>query len=98
MDRFRGCARRELIFIALGTMDVCVITPLFAPMLSRVVPAQRWPVAAIFFAAILGVHYLARLALWLPLSPGLRPVLLGMGMLVSGLLGLGFLYRLRRRP
>jgi hypothetical protein len=88
VDRFRGCARRELIFCALGTMDVCVITPLFAPMLSRVVPAQRWPVAAIFFAAILGVHYLARLALWLPLSPGLRPVLLGGGMLASGLLAL----------
>jgi len=86
VDRFRAHARRELVFIALGTMDVCVIIPLFAALLSSIIPAQPLPVTAALLGAVLVVDYLARLTLWLPLRSAFRSGLLGLGMLLSGLL------------
>ena len=86
MGRFRDHVRRELVFVALGTMDVCVIVPLFAALLSPIIPMRPLAVVAVFLGALLAVHYLARLALGLPLHPTLRSGLLGLGMLVSGLL------------
>ena len=86
MDRFRDHARRELIFLALGTMDVCVITPLFAALLSPIVPIQLLPVAGGLLAIVLGVNYLARVSLRLPVRPALRSGLFVLGILASGLL------------
>ena len=86
MDRLRIHARRELVFLSLGTIDVCVITPLVAALLSRIVPVRPLPVTAIFLCTVLAVHYLARLALHLSPRPTLRAALLGLGILVSGLL------------
>jgi len=81
----RAHARHELVFLALGTMDVCIVAPLLAALLSLIIPVRPLPVTAVFLGAVLGVHYVARLALRLPLVRGLRPVLVGLGMLVSGL-------------
>jgi hypothetical protein len=86
VDKVRDCIRRELVFLALGTMDVCIITPLVAALLSRIVPVRPLLVTLILLGAVLAVHYLARLALWLPFRPSLRYGALGLGMLVSGLL------------
>ncbi len=86
MDRLRVCARREAVFLALGTMDVCVVTPLLAALLSSIVPVRPLTTMAAFLGAVLAVHYLARAGLCLPLRPALRSGLLGLGMLMSGLL------------
>jgi hypothetical protein len=86
VDRFRAHARRELVFIALGTMDVCVVTPLLAALLSSIIPVRPLPLTAAFLGAVLATHYLARLTLGLSLRPATRSGLLGVGMLVSGLL------------
>jgi hypothetical protein len=86
VDRFRACARRELVFLALGTMEVCVTTPLLAAFLSRIVPVRPLPVTGIFLGVVLAVHYLVRAGLRLQLHPSLRSGLLGLGMLASGLL------------
>jgi hypothetical protein len=75
-----------LVFIALGTMDVCVITPLLAALLSATIPVQPLSATAIILCTVLAVHYLARLSLRLSLLPALRSALLGLGILVSGLL------------
>ena len=86
MDRLRTHARRELVFLSLGTIDVCVMTPLVAALLSRLIPVRPLPVTAIFLCTVLAVHYLARLALHLSPRPALRAILLGLGILVSGFL------------
>jgi hypothetical protein len=86
MDEFRSYARRELIFLALGTMDVCVITPLFAALLFPILSVSPWALLLILLGGVLVVHYLARLSFWAPVSPTLRVSLLSLGMLVSGLL------------
>jgi len=67
-------------------MEVCVITPLFAALLSQIVPVRLLPITGIFLGVVLAVHYLARASLRLSLHPSLRSGLLGLGMLVSGLL------------
>lgn len=86
MGRLRAHARHELVFLALGTMDVCIIAPLLAALLSLIVPVRPFPITAVFLGAVLAVHYVGRLMLRLPLVPGLRPALVGLGTLVSGLL------------
>jgi len=86
VDRFRACVRRELVFLALGTMEVCIITPLLAAFISSIIPVRPLPITGVFLGAVLAAHYLARVALRLPLHPFLRSTLLGLGMLVSGLL------------
>ena len=88
MARFRTLARRELVFLALGAMDVCVITPLFASLIALITPVRPLPVTATFFCAVIGVHYLARIGLESSLHPLLRSTLLALGMLVSGLLAI----------
>ncbi|HEY71727.1 MAG: hypothetical protein B6I35_03605 [Anaerolineaceae bacterium 4572_32.2] len=85
MTSFRATARRELVFLSLGAMDVCIITPLFASLLSLITPVRTLPVTIMFFCVVMGVHYAARLTLQSPLSPSLRSPLLALGILVSGL-------------
>jgi len=67
-------------------MEVCVLTPLLAALLSLIVPVRPLPITGVFLGAVLAVHYLARAGLRLPLRPFLRSALMGLGMLVSGLL------------
>ena len=86
MDRFRAAVRRELVFLALGTMEVCVITPLLAAFLLQIAPVRLLLIAGVCLGAVLAVHYLARALLRLSLHPFLRSALLGLGMLTSGLL------------
>jgi hypothetical protein len=82
----RKYARRELIFLALGTMDVCVSVPLIAVLLQYITPVEPLPLTAIVLGVILAIHYLARLALWISLRPRIRISLLGLGILGSVLL------------
>lgn len=85
MDKLSVYTRRELVFLALGTIDVCVIMPIVAALLSQIVPVRPLPVTLLFLGTVLGVHYLARLALRLPMHPTVRSVLLGLAILMSGL-------------
>jgi len=66
-------------------MDVCVVTPLIAALLSTIIPVRPLPLTAAFLGAVLAVNYLARLTWRLPVRPAFRSGLLGLGMLVSGL-------------
>jgi len=93
VNRFRVCARRELEFLALGTMDVCVITPLIAALLSQIIPVRPLPTLGLLLGGVLAVHYLARLAVRQSLYPSLRSGLLVLGILVSGLLTIHQLLR-----
>lgn len=86
MDKLRACVRRELVFLALGAMEVCIITPLFAALLSLIIPVRPLPITSILLGTVLAIHYLARAGLRLPLHPLLRSGLLGAAILVSGLL------------
>jgi hypothetical protein len=86
MAKLRMVIRRELVFLALGTMDACVITPLLAAFLSWMIPIRPLAVMLIFLGAVLAVHYLVRLTLRLSLHPLFRSGLLGLAMLASGLL------------
>lgn len=87
MDRLiRNHARRELIFLTLGTMDVCVSVPLIAVLLQYITPVEPLSLTTIVLGAILAIHYLARLALWISLRPRIRIGLLGLGILGSVLL------------
>jgi len=83
---FRNYARRELIFVALGTMDVCVGIPLIAALLQFITPVDPLPLTALILGAILAIHYLARLAFSISLRPRIRIGLLVLGMVGSVLL------------
>jgi hypothetical protein len=85
VGRFRVHVRRELVFLALGTMEACVVTPFLAAILALIAPVQPLLVMGVFLGAVLAVHYVARLSLRLSLHPTLRSGLLGLGMLLSGL-------------
>jgi hypothetical protein len=88
LHRVRDYARRELVFLALGTMDVCVITPLYATLLVPLIDVKPLSVVLALLAAILTVHYLARLSFSLPIGFWLRSSLTAVGMLTSGLLAI----------
>ena len=83
MFRLRVHARRELVFLALGMMEACVVAPLLAALLSLITMSQVQPlqVTAVFLCAVLATHYLARASLYLPLHSHLRSGLLGLVML-----------------
>ncbi len=86
MNRFFSRARHEMVLISLGVMDVCVIGPLFAAILSIVLGAvPLLPVTGLVLAVILGIHYVTRLGLRVPVPAWARSVLLGIGMLASAL-------------
>ena len=97
MLRFRVHARRELVFLALGAMDVCVIAPLLAALLVRVIPVRPLQMTLTLLGAVLAVHYLARTALQSSVHPLLRSGLLGLGMLVSGFLVVHQLFHTQTR-
>jgi hypothetical protein len=88
VNRFRVYARRELVFLALATMEACVVTPLVTVLLTLVTPLQpsSLSVTLVFFSALLAVHYVARLGMQAGVHVLLRSGLLGLGMLISGLL------------
>ncbi|MDY7079840.1 MAG: DUF4129 domain-containing protein [Chloroflexota bacterium] len=86
MDKLHYHARRELLFLALGAMDVCVITPLVAAFLSLIIPVRPLPITGTFLGAVLTAHYLARASLRSRIHSLPRSGLLGLGMLISGLL------------
>jgi hypothetical protein len=85
LDKIRDYARRELVFLALGTMDVCVITPLYAALLFPLIDIKPLSTLLGLLVAILTVHYLARLSFYLPMGFWLRSSLAALGMLTSGL-------------
>ena len=88
LDKLRDYARRELVFLALGTMDVCVITPLYAAFLSRLIDFKPLSLVLGLLVAIMAVHYLARLSFSLPIQFWLRSSLLALVMLTSGLIAI----------
>jgi len=78
--------RRELVYFALGTMDVCVITPLYAALLNPVTKISPWTILALSLAAVITVHYLARLSFALSINSRTRSVMIAVSILISGLL------------
>lgn len=86
LSNVRAYIRRELVFLALGTMDVCVITPVYAALLAPLINVKPLGMVLALLAAILLVHYLARLSLSVPLDPRWRSAFIGFGMLVTSLL------------
>ncbi len=86
MLRLRACMRRELVFFALGTMEVCIFTPVIAALLSPIVQVVPLALTGALVVVVLAVHYLGRLSVRWRLRPWLRSGLLGLGMLVSGLI------------
>jgi hypothetical protein len=85
-SRIRAYTRRELVFLALGTMDVCVITPVYAALLTPLIDVNPLTMVLALLAAVLLVHYLARLSFSLPLDPRWRSALTALGMLATSLL------------
>ncbi len=86
IPEIRAYTRRELVFLALGTMDVCVITPIYAAVLAPLIDVKPWSILIVLLAAILAVHYLARLSFSLPINVRWRSALIVLGMILSGLL------------
>jgi hypothetical protein len=81
----RAHTRRELVFLALGTMDVCVITPVYAALLAPLVDVKPLTMVLVLLAVVLLVHYLARLSFSLSLDSRLRSSLTALGMLATSL-------------
>jgi hypothetical protein len=88
LHKIRDYTRRELVFLTLGTMDVCVITPLYAALLVPLIDFKPVSILLALLTAIMAVHYLARLSFSLPIQFWLRSGLLALGMLVSGLIAI----------
>ncbi len=88
MNKFQAHARRELVFLALATMEACVVAPLITALLAILTSFQPSPLAVtlIFLGALLAIHYVARLSLQANMHSLLRSGLLGLGMLITGLL------------
>lgn len=85
LPRIRAYTRRELVFLALGTMDVCVIAPVYAALLSPLIDITPLKATLVLLASVLLVHYLARLSFSLPLDPWRRITLTMFGMLITAL-------------
>ncbi len=81
----RAYAGRELVFLALGGMEVLVFTPLVAALLSPITTVRPLPLTLGLLGAVMVVHYLARFAMGVSLRPAIRSALLGLGVFVSGL-------------
>jgi hypothetical protein len=67
-------------------MDVCVITPVYASFLAPLIDVRPVGMILALLAAILLIHYLARLSFSVPLDPRWRSAFIGLGMLVTSLL------------
>jgi hypothetical protein len=85
MSNSRAQVRRELVFLALATMEACVVAPILAALLTLVGPADPLVVMGVFLGAVLATHYIARGVVQLPLHHVFRSGLLAAGMLVSAL-------------
>ena len=86
--RFRGAGVREMIYVALATMDVCLVAPLLAGLVSYVWPVDPLVLAFALLVAILGVQYLARASFRLSLRPWLRASLLGATILLTAVVAI----------
>lgn len=84
MSDLRVHVRRELVFLAMATMEACAVAPLLIALLSWVGPVKPPVVMVLFWGALLVIHYVVRLSLWLSLHPVLHSGLLALGMLMSG--------------
>ena len=82
----RPHVRRELVYLALGAMDVCIITPLYAALLAPVADLGVWSLFAGLLLSIVLIHYLARLSFRFPISSEARSALIAVGILLSGAL------------
>lgn len=76
--------RRELVYVALGAMEVCVITPLYVALLASVADLSVWTVFAGLCVAVLAIHYLARLSFRYPVSSEVKSALIAAGIALSG--------------
>jgi hypothetical protein len=85
MPNPRVQVRRELVFLALATMEACVVAPILTALLTLVGPADPLIVMGVFLGAVLATHYVARGVVQLPLHDVFRSGLLVVGMLVSAL-------------
>jgi len=84
LAEIRPHVRRELLFLALGAMDICAITPLYAGFLVPLFDVDLWALLAGLLMVVLVVQYLARLLFWLPLSSRTRSISIGLGVAISG--------------
>ncbi len=88
-NRIRTLVRRELIFLALGTMEVAIIAPLLAAGLYLMLPffvIYQGYLTILCWWAVIGTHYLARAILAVSWPPAARFAFLAMGVLLTGLL------------
>ncbi len=88
VSRIRAHARRELVFLALGTMDVCIITPIYVALLAPVTDVKLRDMVLVLLAAVLLIHYLARLLLSVPIDSRARFALTVLGMLATSLVAI----------
>jgi hypothetical protein len=75
--------RRELVFLAMATMEACAVGPVLIALLSWIKPVKPSVVMAVFWGALVAIHYVVRLSLWLSLPPLLHSSLLVLGMVLS---------------
>jgi len=85
VDRLRAALRRELLILAMGVMDVCIVTPLLAALLSLLVPVRPFRLAAVFLVAVVAAQYIARVVLRLSVGRAARTALVLTMIVVSGL-------------
>ena len=51
MERLQAYGRRELVYVALGAMDICVVTPLLVALFFQSTPIRPFPITAAFLAS-----------------------------------------------
>ncbi len=86
--RIRTLVRRELIFLALGTMEVAIIAPLLSAGLYLTLPSfaiHQGYLTILCWGAVIGTHYLARAILAVSWPPPARFAFLATGVLLTGL-------------
>ncbi len=86
LPRIEASIRRELVFLALGTMDICVITPVYGVFLAPLIEVSPLGLSLRLLAVVMLVHYLARLSFSQPIDLRLRSGLIVFSMLITGLL------------
>lgn len=86
MARLTPCIRRELVYVTLGAMDVCVIAPLYVALLAPITDVGVWALFGSLLLAILAIHYVARLSFRFPVGSEARSALIVAGVLLSSAL------------
>lgn len=92
-SELRTSVRRELVFLALGTMDVCVCAPLYVALLAPYVDVGPWSILGGLLGTVLVIQYVGRLSFSLPLDFRVRSGVIALGMVLTALLTIhGVLY------